>query len=69
MSAAYGGALEHKIGEIERRCADPPVVMLARSVRSYVGAVGYGSVLECTAVALDHTRASVQTKNVAETAN
>jgi hypothetical protein len=69
MSAACGGALERKIGGIERRHADLPVMMPAMSVRSYAGVVGCGSTLECTAVALDRTRASLQTKNAAETAN
>jgi hypothetical protein len=69
VSAACGGALERKIGGIERRHADSPMIMPAIGVRSYVGAVGCGSALERTAVALDHTRTSVQTKNVAETAN
>jgi hypothetical protein len=39
VSAACGGALERKIGGIERRHADLPVMMPAMSVRSYVGAV------------------------------
>jgi hypothetical protein len=38
-------------------------------VRSYAGAIGCESVLEHTAVALDRTRASVQRKTAAETAN
>jgi hypothetical protein len=69
VSAACGGALERKIGGIEHMRADPLVMMPAMSVRSYASAVGCRSVLEHTAIALDHTRASVQTKNAAETTN
>jgi hypothetical protein len=68
-TAACGGALERKIGGIERRHADLPVMMPAMSMRSYVGAVGFESTLERTAVELDRTRASLQTKNTVETAN
>jgi hypothetical protein len=69
VSAAGGGALERKIGGIEHRHADLPVMMPAMSVRSYASAVDFESTLERTAVALDRTRASLQTKNTAETAN
>jgi hypothetical protein len=68
-TAACGGALERKIGGIERRHADLLVMMPAMSVRSYAGAVSFESTLERTAVALDRTRANLQTKNTAETAN
>jgi hypothetical protein len=61
-------ALNRRLGGIERRCVDPPM-MLAMCVRSYVVAVSYGSVLERDVLALDHTRVSVKSKNAAKTAN
>jgi hypothetical protein len=61
--------LDRRLGGIECRRVDPPVMMLAMCVCSYASVVGCGSVLERTAVALDRTCASVQTKNVAEPTN
>jgi hypothetical protein len=55
VSAASGGALKRKIGGIEHRCVDPPVMMLAISVRFYASVFGCGSALERTVVALEHT--------------
>jgi hypothetical protein len=59
VNAACGGALKHKIGGIERKRADSPVMMPAMSVCSYAGVVNCRSALECIAFALDRTRASV----------
>jgi hypothetical protein len=55
VSAASGGALKRKIGGIEHRCVDPPVMMLAISVRFYASVFGCGSALERTVVALERT--------------
>jgi hypothetical protein len=65
VSAACGGVLERKIGGIERRRADPPVMMPTMSMRSYAGAVGYESALEHDGLALDRIHVNVQTKKAA----
>jgi hypothetical protein len=62
-------ALDRRLGGIERRRADPPVMMLAMCLRSYASVVGCKSALERDVLALDRTRVNVQTKNAAEPAN
>jgi hypothetical protein len=69
-NAAFAvSALKLRLGGIERKHVDLPMMMLAMSVWSYAGVVGCGSVLERDVLALDYTRVSVQTKSAAETAN
>ena len=66
ITAFVVSAFDHGLGGLERRHADPLVMMLAMCVRSYAGVVGCGSVLkrdvlelERDVLALDHTRVSV----------
>jgi hypothetical protein len=58
-------ALNRRLRGIERRCADPPVMMPTLCVHFYASVVSCGSVLECDALALDHTCVSVRRKKVA----
>ena len=75
MAKIYGNAafaisaLERRLGGIECKRDDLPVMMPAMSVRFYASAISYKSVLERDVLALDRTRVNVQTKNAVETAN
>jgi hypothetical protein len=61
--------LECKIGGIECKHADPPVMMPTMCTRSSIGAVGYASTLEHDALTLDRTCVKVRTKNAAGIVN